>query len=162
MVRRITRSAAVAAMVASAVACASDAASEQPIVPATSPSVSEASSAQEIAWDRAAQASLRNSLAAALTYYTDAASFDGLTPETIAEIEPSLAYVGAAEPSRDDLTLSVAVARKGQIYAAAAMSGSGRCYTIRDDRDHTTYGVIDDGSDCTGDAALDASQPTWD
>ena len=160
MVPRIARSMTVAALLLAAAACASGATPEQAVVAVPSPSASI--SAQDIAWDRSAQSSLRNSLAAALTHYTDAASYEGLTPETIAFIEPSFTYVEAEQPSTDDATLSVAVVRQGEVYAAAALSGSGRCFTIRDDRERTTHGVIEDGSACTGAAALDSADRTWD
>jgi hypothetical protein len=121
---------------------------------------------QALVADRGAQASLRNSLAAARTYHADASTYEGLTPHEIGQIEPSLAYVRHGEPSTGEGVLSIAVPREGegQVYAAAALSSSGTCFTIGDDRREergTSYGVVDDGVACTGDVALEAEDPNW-
>jgi hypothetical protein len=171
MVARTVRSMTVRSMIAavalfSLAACSESSATDPPPIPTPSPSPS-LSAAQEIAWDRGAQAALRNSLAAALNFYTDAATYEGLDPGAIAEIEPSLAYLEGDRASSDDLTISIAVPTRagGHVYGAAALSSSGRCFTIRDDRgepeDETTYGVIHDGSACTGNAALSADADRW-
>ncbi|HSL11988.1 MAG TPA: hypothetical protein VLA82_11800 [Actinomycetota bacterium] len=124
------------------------------------------SGAADIAADRSAQASLRTSLTAAVTYYTDAATYGGLTPGEIRTIEPDLDYVPGDAPSADDSTLSITVPPDGEgdVYAAAALPDSGMCFTIRDDRSKesaTTFGVITDGSPCTGEAALLPAETRW-
>lgn len=105
--------------------------------------------------DALAQATLRNTLAAAKTLFTDAGSYDGLGPADLAGIEPSLTYTDG--PSTDPQTVSVAM--QGNVAGMAAMSPSGICFTIRDDAvGGVTYGS---GIACTGQAALTAAAPSW-
>lgn len=120
----------------------------------------------ETVHDRAAQAALRSSLVAAISYFIDYDTYEGLTPALIVEIEPSLDYVGAERLSTDPAVVSITVPhdKAGMVYAAAVRSESGTCFAIRDDRaekDGTTYGVVGEGPSCTGKDALSASDDRW-
>lgn len=90
--------------------------------------------------DLRARMYLRNALVAALTHYTDHASFVGFTPKLAASIEPSLTYntsptVIAGEISIRDITESTVL--------LVTASGTSEVWCIADDTstDTTTYGV---------------------
>ena len=109
------------------------------------------------AQDREVQSSLRNALAAAKTAYTDTASYAQVSPDVLAQIEPSLSYT--ASGSLGYTQISVAVS--DQQIGLAAMSDSGACFLLRDDISGggTTYGS---GGPCTGAQALTAAAGhTW-
>jgi len=107
--------------------------------------------------DREAQSTLRNGLAAAKTAYTDTASYAGVTPEVLVQIEPSLTFISGPSTARN----TVSVAATDQSIGLAAMSESGTCFWLRDDESGggTAYGS---GAPCTGAAALaGATGPLW-
>ena len=76
---------------------------------------------------KAAQSALRNALAAAKTYYTDADTYAGFDSAEAAAIEPSLTWVDATQPSgrntvdvqlaRNQVVLMIAKAQKGPFFA---------------------------------------------
>ncbi len=92
--------------------------------------------ARERAQDRAAQASLRNTVAAAKTIYGDDANYDSIDPTTMETAEPSLDYVDGNTDSTGPGVVSVVGA--GDIFAASARSDSGRVYAIAD----TSSGIL--------------------
>lgn len=104
------------------------------------------------AQDKAAQSSLRNSVAAALVIFTDTDDFSGVTAEKMAEVEPSLTYVESPEPSTGPDVVSIWTNGTDR-YAAAALSESGTCFLIN--RPAEGGGMFGTGTadDCTGDAA---------
>jgi type IV pilus assembly protein PilA len=118
--------------------------------------------ARERAQNRAAQSSLRNTLAAAKVSYTDTSDFAGATTTNLEAIEPSLAYVAAGTTSTAPVTVSAAVgdvvASDSQRFASAAMSESGTCYTIKEIStgagSGTFYGSTTTAANCTGTWAL--------
>ena len=123
--------------------------------------------ARERAEDRAAQSSLRNALTAAKTAYTDNQSYGQATDVQLPAIEPSLTYkpAGTASTGFKDVSVSVTsvVAGDQQIWSAAALSKSGRCYWIKDvatgvGTAGTFYGV---GGACTGTGATGAALAQW-
>ncbi len=100
---------------------------------------------QNKAKDRAAQSSLRNTLTAAKTIYTDSSDYSKADVAALKAGEPSLTFVVAATPSLDAKTISIVPgAAGGSIFYAAAKSASGTCYFIKDNvtastGDGTTY-----------------------
>jgi type IV pilus assembly protein PilA len=108
---------------------------------------------QNKAKDRSAQSSLRNTLTAAKTIYTDGADYTKVTVGTggtLPATEPSLSFVDTATASSDPKTVSINAASASTFYAAA-MSKSGTCYYIKDSATSgTSYGT---GTTCTGTAA---------
>src|SRR6266481_5492670 len=90
--------------------------------------------ARQRAQNRAAQSDLRNAIAAAKTAYTDTDDYSGATSAGLPAIEPSLTYdlPGNASVS-PTFKVSVGVGNNGltavnQVWGAARMSASGRCY----------------------------------
>ena len=129
--------------------------------------------ARSRAQDRAAQASLRNALTAAKTAYTDVNSYGQATSADLPAIEPSLTYVAAGVASADttvngatvqsfkvvSVSVTSVVAGDNQVWSAAALSKSGKCFWIKDIATGTStagtfYGT---GATCTGTAALGAA-----
>ena len=123
--------------------------------------------ARERAQDRAAQSSLRNALTAAKTAYTDQQSYAQATDVLLPAIEPSLTYkaAGVASTGFKDVSVSVTsvVAGDNQIWSAAALSKSGKCFWIKDVATGVgTAGTFyDTGGACTGTGATAAAQPQW-
>lgn len=131
--------------------------------------------ARSRAQDRAAQSSLRNALTAAKTAYTDQSSYGQATSTDLPAIEPSLTYVAGNVASADQAgppavpsfkVVSVNVASvagtDNQIWEAAVLSKSGKCYWIKDiasgNGAGTFYGT---GATCTGVAAAGAAAASW-
>jgi type IV pilus assembly protein PilA len=95
------------------------------------------------AQDRAAQADLRGSLVAAKTMFSDGSTY-GSADETangLVKVETELCYVNQGTPSVASNAVcdsgtgasSISVAPNGTTsWAAARMSTSGRCFTLRD------------------------------
>ena len=119
------------------------------------------------AQDRAAQSSLRNSLTAAKTAYTDNSDYSlATTSAQLTAIEPSLTYKAAGVASTGPRDVSVAVsdvvAGDQQVWAGASLSKSGKCYWIRDTATGGSAGTFyDTGATCTGTAALAAAQASF-
>jgi len=132
------------------------------------------------AQDRAAQSSLRNALTAAKTAYTDNSDYSKSTAAAtdLPLIEPSLTYVTTASvdivgpPAVPSFkVVSVAISNAGgttdnQVWAAAVLSKSGKCFYIRDQATAPTgaanpagtfYGNGPGDATCTGTTALGAS-----
>lgn len=110
-----------------------------------------------------AQMDLRNSLVAALTYYTDGATFVGFTPAVAASLEPGLTFNIASEAVTDEI--SIRDVRKGAIaLVTRASDGIVWCIAQQDAATLTTYGVLDAriAADCVGgdDAWAAVSPPT--
>jgi type IV pilus assembly protein PilA len=133
--------------------------------------------ARSRAQDRAAQSSLRNALTAAKTAYTDASSYGQATDTDLPAIEPSLTYVPGGTSSADQTgppavpsfkVVSVQVASvagtDNQIWEAAVLSKSGKCFWIKDIATGagagTFYGSVA-GPTCTGAAATGATAASW-
>jgi len=105
--------------------------------------------------DLEAQSAARNTVAAALTAYTDHATFRGVSVEELHQIEPSLAFTSDASLDAADPS----VAFTPQTVGIAVRSGTGSCFWIRvTARGRTAYG---EGEPCTGTAAFGATERTW-
>jgi hypothetical protein len=119
--------------------------------------------AAQQAEDLEAQVDLRNSLSTARVYYSEAATYTGIAPASLAAIEPGSCYVSSLSPSSasghsceaGQGAPSLSVLGEGSAFAAAAMAPSGTCYWIRDVIGQGTF--YGSGPVCTGTAALAAS-----
>jgi type IV pilus assembly protein PilA len=117
--------------------------------------------ARKRAQDRAAQSSLRNSLTAAATIYTDAEDYTDATPAALLASEPSLTFAATAATDSTGFK-NVSVASTVSQVAMAALSKSGTCFYIKDIKTGgsagTTYGSLESGAaTCSGDDAAAAS-----
>jgi len=91
--------------------------------------------ARKRAQDRAAQSSLRNTVTAAKTIYTDHEDYTQATTTALSSAEPSLTFVAkgtGVTTGQAPNTVSVDPFATSQFYAAA-MSASGTCWYIGDD-----------------------------
>jgi hypothetical protein len=100
-----------------------------------------------------AQSQLRNALAAAKVYFVDSDSYDGLTPDALEQIEPSLTYndsttVTPGEVSIRDVSTTTVV--------LVAESDAGEVFCIADDATQgTTFGTTD------AQATADCAELAW-
>ena len=110
---------------------------------------------QNKAKDRSAQSSLRNTLTAAKSIYTDTDDYTKVVYNTtLPAAEPSLTYVASGTASADPKTVSINAA-SSTVFYAAAMSKSGTCFYIKDDINAGTS--YSSGTTCTGTAAASAT-----
>jgi len=131
--------------------------------------------ARSRAQDRAAQSSLRNALTAAKTAYTDQSSYGQATSTDLPAIEPSLTYVAGNVASADQagppvvpsfkvisVNVNSVVAGDNQIWEAAVLSKSGKCFWIKDVASGNGAGTFyGSGATCTGVAADAAAAASW-
>ena len=115
--------------------------------------------ARKRANDRAAQSSLRNSLTAAKTIYTDTQKYTDATPAELNAQEPNIKHEAADTPSTDFKQVSVATTTDS--FAAAAKSASGTCFFIKESGAGTKYGSTTVAADCTGTKAGTAALDKW-
>jgi type IV pilus assembly protein PilA len=87
--------------------------------------------ARKRAQDRAAQSSLRNSLTAAKTIFTDSQSYTSATTGELNATEPSINHVADTTGSTGAKTVSVSTP-DANTFVGAARSDSGKCFYIRD------------------------------
>jgi type IV pilus assembly protein PilA len=110
---------------------------------------------QNKAKDRSAQSSLRNTVTAAKTIFTDSTSYTTVTNVTLLAAEPSLTFQAlpaTVSSGPKNVALGTPTAT---VFYAAALSDSGTCYYIKDDiAAGTTYSKSSTGADCTGTKAL--------
>jgi hypothetical protein len=101
-----------------------------------------------------AQSDLRNALTAAKTLSTERSTYIGVTPQTLARIEPSIQYV-SGPATRAGVVSIGAVTTTRVIMAARATSGA--CYFVKDDASTGTVFATSPAGPC------DASRPpaTW-
>ena len=92
--------------------------------------------------DKAAQSSLRNSLVAAKTIYTDTQSYSGATPAGMQAVEPSLQWVDALTASTGPNVVSVS--GSGDDFYAAARSKSGKMWAVWDNVNSGTQYAMGD------------------
>jgi type IV pilus assembly protein PilA len=122
------------------------------------------------AQNRAAQSDLRNALVAAKTMYTDNSSYAlaDSSATGLFTVEPSLCYAATATPSTvggacvtGAGAANISVNAAATTWAAARMSASSTCYTIKDNAAAgTTYGSTGTAANCTGTWALANSAAT--
>lgn len=123
--------------------------------------------ARERAQDRAAQSSLRNALTAAKTIFTDNEDYQEADQTALAAAEPSLTFVGTAEPSTtasaDPTEVSIGDLAQSR-WAAVALSNSGTCFAIQDQTTGpgTEFQSWDSGTTaCSGDQIPAAGDGSW-
>jgi hypothetical protein len=101
-----------------------------------------------------AQSSLRNALVAALTYYTDGATFVGFDPKTAVSIEPSLVF--NSSPISHEGEISIREVTRSTILLTT-LSSDGMAWCIANDQSAgtTTYGHADAQTigECPGDVS---------
>jgi type IV pilus assembly protein PilA len=128
--------------------------------------------ARERAQNRAAQSSLRNALVAAKTLYTDNddyATADDAAATGLPSVEPSLTYsqVQSTGPNNVSVHIDDALnAGDAQVWAAAALSESGKCFWIKDvavgtPGAGTYFGGDATGAACAGTDAMGAASPKF-
>ena len=89
---------------------------------------------QNKAKDRSAQSSLRNTVTAAKSIYTDSSDYSKADTTALAAGEPSLTFVVTGTASADPKTVSVNPgASVSTVFYGAAKSASGTCFYIKDD-----------------------------
>src|SRR5713226_10331650 len=120
--------------------------------------------ARQRAQDRAAEASLRNSLTAAKTIFTDAETYVTATDTALNAAEPSIAHVPTGTASTGSKNVSVNPASQG-VWYGAAKSSSGTCFFIKDNVSNpgangTTFAKSTNA--CTGtQAASETYSTSW-
>ena len=120
------------------------------------------------AQNRAAESSLRNAFVSAKTLYTDTDDYSTANYTQLATVEPSLTYAATGTASTAATNVSVYNnnnAAAGQVWAAAALADSGKCFLIKDNATNpsagTTYGSTTVATNCTGTyASTNATQTT--
>ena len=116
--------------------------------------------------DKAAESGVRNSLAAAKTCFTDDDSYQACDAAQLGTIETALAFVDGTVTSGDPSTVSVTVDDATDpltVIGLAAYSKSGQCFYLQDDPQagSTFDQAASDGTDCMGDDAIGAANPSW-
>lgn len=104
----------------------------QPAAP--SPTVSEALPSEK------AKASLRNTLVAALTYFTDGATFEGFDPAKATSIEPTVAFNSESAAIEGEVSIRDVTT---QTLLLVTKSSDGNVFCIAQVGGRTTYGVAD-------------------
>ncbi len=122
--------------------------------------------ARERAQNRAAQSSLRNSLVAAKTAYTDDSAYTNAGSAGLTLIEPSLSYLDTGNstgPTVVSVAISQAASGTDQVWSAASLSEAGGCFYITDDATGggTKYGDDPTGAACAGSDAVGATATKW-
>lgn len=91
--------------------------------------------------DAAAQTQLRYAIATAKTFYTDGDTYVGLTPETAAEIEPSVAFNTTPDAKEGEVSIRDVSA---QTVLLVTRASNGDVFCLADDAQAgTTYGTTD-------------------
>jgi type IV pilus assembly protein PilA len=105
--------------------------------------------ARERANNRAAQSSLRNSLTAAKTLFTDANTYVGSDATALQGVEPSLAFKAAGTDSTGPKEVSVSP-NSATEWVAAVKSASGKCYFIKDESNGpgTSFATVSSPTNC--------------
>lgn len=110
---------------------------------------------QNKAKERSAQSSLRNTVTAAKTIYTDTNDYTKVNDAALTAGEPSLDFVELLEPSEEPKT--VAIGSTATVFSAAAQAKGGDCFYIRESTtEGTTYGRSD-SENCDGTTAAGAA-----
>jgi type IV pilus assembly protein PilA len=118
--------------------------------------------ARQRAQDRAAQSNVRNAFTAEKTFYTDGQAYT----ETVADmtaIEPSLTYTqnaGSLAASGNLIYLNVStVATTNDTVTIGALSGSGKCFWLRDNTATGTRYETTSATPCAEPATID--ETSW-
>jgi type IV pilus assembly protein PilA len=120
--------------------------------------------ARQRAQNRATQSSLRNSLTAAKTMYTDNQTYAGADSSAtgLITVEPSLTYAAAGTASSGANNVSVGITAPNTWAGAARTADGARCFFIRDVvGTGTVFGTIPVVANCNGTTALTAAASSW-
>ena len=112
--------------------------------------------ARSRAQDRAAQSSLRNSLTAAKTLYTDAEDYTTATAAALQLVEPSLTF--AITASTGQTNVFVNTPNDHEIYLSA-YSKSGQCFWVYDNTQGPGTKFTKTSGNCS--TTLPATPATW-
>jgi type IV pilus assembly protein PilA len=107
------------------------------------------------AQDRAAQAELRNGLAAGLSYFAEAQSWDGFDAAIAGAIEPSLSWVDVVGPAAGEVSI---VVHAGWDLLLVGESGSGRFFCVAQVQTNpatlrgnaASFAALDSVAECSG------------
>ena len=118
--------------------------------------------AQNRAKDRAAQSSLRNTLAAAKAMYTDTQDFSTATVANLTAAEPNITFnsTGSTGPN------VISVYNSASVFTVSALSKTGTCFSIKEDLTNgaavgTKYEKVATAATCKADAATTATLANW-
>jgi type IV pilus assembly protein PilA len=84
------------------------------------------------AQNKSAQSSLRNSLVAAKTAFSDTGSWGGITAASLQAVEPSITFIGNVASSRPNDVGTLIQGGTAGSYTAWSESDSGTCYGIQE------------------------------
>jgi len=116
--------------------------------------------ARSRAQDRAAQASLRQALAAGRIVFSDRGDYTTATIPNLQAVEGSIGWVDAASTSAAPTTVSED--NTGDVLTIASYSKSGVCFFVRDDPPtNTRYGRIDNAAIAACYAGNSGTVPAW-
>jgi type IV pilus assembly protein PilA len=113
------------------------------------------------AQNKSSQSSLRNSLVAAKTAYSDAGNFTSVNNAILTSIEPGIKFTSGATASTGPNEVHYTIS--GNIYLAWSLSDGGNCYYIREDvgAGATEYGSVNGpAAACAGGLAYNATNFT--
>jgi type IV pilus assembly protein PilA len=105
------------------------------------------------AQNKSSQSSLRNSLVAAKTAYSDSGNFTNVFATTLASVEPGINWASSgASTGPNDVHYTITGANNS-VYTAWSKSDGGNCYAIQEDvgATATQYGTLTGSpATCTG------------
>jgi len=110
--------------------------------------------------DRPTQSNLRNALTAAKTIFTDNDSYAAVTPASLQQVEPSLAYRTGPVTAAGGTTVSINTIGAGSVVLAAA-SPSGKCFFLRDDVHTGTQYASSSEAQCNAASPPNNWGPSW-
>ncbi len=118
--------------------------------------------AQNRAKDRAAQSSLRNTLAAAKAMYTDTQDFSTATVANLGTAEPNLTFSAADSTGPNN----VSVYNSASVFTVSTLSKTGTCFIIKEDLTNgaavgTRYAKVANAATCKSEAATAAALTNW-
>ena len=122
--------------------------------------------ARERAQDKAAQSSLRNTLVAAKTIFTDESDYSAVTTTSLLATEPSLTYPTTASTGPTVVSWAVATSATGtanDTIQLASLSEGGTCFYMQDvaTGPGTTFGVAADPANCAGSDVTGTTADGW-
>lgn len=96
-------------------------------------------------------------------FYVQEGSYGSVTVTTMANHDPSIAWVSGGTASTGPSDISIATSGDSQTFAAAVLSNSGECFQLRVVSETTvTYGLNAAVANCTGSQALsNATLSQW-
>ncbi len=115
--------------------------------------------AQQKSKDRSAQSSLRNSLTNAKTIYADKQDYLSADAAGLTAVEPGITFMANNVASTRAKEVSVKVTATD--FYAAALSGTGTCFFIRDNPTANGMQFATGTGTCDGDTAAGLAAASW-